>query len=864
MSTQIRDRRNVFGLLGLILLLSSLSTAFARSGATNTLTFSESLAEKVVCVAGPSCGLVVGDNFTVAGTVLLTGVNINNFDRTTIFDLTLGTLHLNNALGEDPKYATGKTSTTFTDSYVDGKGKTVVYRTVKLKWTAAQLTVSVKGKTKDIRTSGWGSILADAYADYTSGWLTNTITGSISLGDANATFGSVTCGGTVVTKQTRAKDGNTYWPSTVKITGNGLGGPPPHPPIPPAHVTPGTDTVVTNVAVNNQGGSVTFSSGPLSGVTVQIPAGAVSSNLHITVSANSASVTPNSGTFSGHVLDLQSSGTKIFDEPVQITIPFTGDSTTVPVPYYIDTNGLLHACQIISFNRGAGTLTFETFHASLFTWILAQLSVVEANTLYFASLDGFQVGNATYSTPYNRDGNCFGMCAFEQWYFTEKNGGLYPKYMQDLPVPGYAPIKGQDCIATRAMNSVIRIQQHYDEWPDATSPLTASERVAVIANIIANTAAPTMLWIRDEGHIVLAYDVFINGVTNDIVINDPNYPGQSLDIYYVTGSTNLWYSTPSGHVYKNILVQGTGSWQLEPFGFIYNDAEAGFNGSGAAQVGVNDPPYADLDHVTERNITLSGVVTNGQVEVEQLEVINGRTSYKGGVDVHGNYSIPISMHADTNELKFVTWGWNDTVGHLQPVLNTQLKPFRLILDSTQAVILVTLTWSTDETDIDLYVTDPAGHTSYYGDLTTPDGGVLDRDDQDGYGPEHWTLSGANIVRWGQEYDVRVHYWADHDPNTEYVQPTGWTVTVMVYEGTPRMQTFSYHGVLAAANSGNSSPGSGGPDWDDVCTITPVQETSPAMAPTVTKTSSGKIRITVPVPSQEECLQLKLASPDYQR
>ena len=175
----------------------------------------------------------------------------------------------------------------------------------------------------------------------------------------------------------------------------------------------------------------------------------------------------------------------------------------------------------------------------------------------------------------------------------------------------------------------------------------------MIANIIANTAAPTMLWVQRRGHIVLAYDVYKYGETNESPSTTANYPGTKL---ICITSTEEQYCVPrplhhsSGRsVFTDMVVQGSGSWQLEPFDLIYKDAENGFNGSGAAQVDVTS--FADLDHVLDRTVMLSGVsptAKSGGVS----RVMNGETSYRGAVDSTGNFSIPISLHADTNELKF--------------------------------------------------------------------------------------------------------------------------------------------------------------------------------------------------------------------
>lgn len=104
-------------------------------------------------------------------------------------------------------------------------------------------------------------------------------------------------------------------------------------------------------------------------------------------------------------------------------------------------------------------------------------------------------------------------------------------------------------------------------------------------------------------------------------------------------------------------------------------------------------------------------------------------------------------------------------------------------------VQVTLTWQA-EIDVDLYVTDPAGETVYYGNRRVASGGELDRDNMCGdfeWGrPEnvYWPQGGAPAG----EYVVKVRYYGScvsGDPSV------AWTVRVVV-GGTVQ----SYTGTLA--------------------------------------------------------------------
>jgi Ca-activated chloride channel family protein len=69
---------------------------------------------------------------------------------------------------------------------------------------------------------------------------------------------------------------------------------------------------------------------------------------------------------------------------------------------------------------------------------------------------------------------------------------------------------------------------------------------------------------------------------------------------------------------------------------------------------------------------------------------------------------------------------------------------------------VAMTWDADNTDIDLWVTDPTGTRVYYGDARSPSGGHVSRDFTQGYGPEVYTIRRP----LPGTYRVQAHYFGD--------------------------------------------------------------------------------------------------------
>jgi Ca-activated chloride channel family protein len=69
---------------------------------------------------------------------------------------------------------------------------------------------------------------------------------------------------------------------------------------------------------------------------------------------------------------------------------------------------------------------------------------------------------------------------------------------------------------------------------------------------------------------------------------------------------------------------------------------------------------------------------------------------------------------------------------------------------------VVLTWDADNTDIDLWVTDPNGEKAYYGNRLTYQGGRMSQDFTGGYGPEEFSLKRAKPGK----YRIEAQYYGD--------------------------------------------------------------------------------------------------------
>jgi uncharacterized protein YfaP (DUF2135 family) len=617
----------------------------------------------------------------------------------------------------------------------------------------------------------------------------------------------------------------------------------------PVIFSPGNNVTVNSQAISRMGGTISAGTTgtPIDGVMVQFPSGALPADSNVTLGYNTGTLTPNSGSYSGVVLDLKVQNTSKFDQPVSITAPLA-NADQIPVPFYVDMDGRLHPAQLIKIDRTAMTFTFQTFHASWFTWIYEMINYAltsQVSTDYTPQADGFQVVNN--GSQYNRDGECFGMSSFSLWYYQNKKaskGSFYSKYMGVVGTDSAGQsLHGQDIIATRAFISITQQwNTYYNNIVSRELQLTEEERFGSIRNIMLNTANPVLIYLYHANggtgaHSVLAYT--LNNSNGNISIYDPNFPGQSRTIGYNTSTKT--FNAYSG--YQGIVYNGDGSLSLtESYQNILDDAEANFHSNENAVINLTS--HRTGQEVTARNVTLTGTIQSGQVLVNKLAVLVGSNQFTANVGTNGSFNLPISLEQGINHLQFVTYGNNSAGTQIQVPNNMVNNDFILNLNIPKAAILVTLTWDTNDTDVDLYVIDPTGNYSCYYHQNTADGGSLDRDITGGYGPEHWTLEGTDTIRYNQPYKVRLHYYSDHGHG-----PTNYTVSIKLYEGTSREREYWYRGNLAVSASSNNSPTGSGADWADIASITLTEASNAAFK--VNRLSNGEIKITVPVPPETQ-------------
>jgi hypothetical protein len=113
---------------------------------------------------------------------------------------------------------------------------------------------------------------------------------------------------------------------------------------------------------------------------------------------------------------------------------------------------------------------------------------------------------------------------------------------------------------------------------------------------------------------------------------------------------------------------------------------------------------------------------------------------------------------------------------------------KLAADTKTSDLRVTISWNTDDTDIDLWVIEPDGTKCFYQNRQTKSGGELSEDMTQGYGPERYRVASAAKGT----YRVMVHYYRAN-PNL-LAGETHVNVVVTRHAGTPQ-ETSERHTVI---------------------------------------------------------------------
>ncbi len=159
---------------------------------------------------------------------------------------------------------------------------------------------------------------------------------------------------------------------------------------------------------------------------------------------------------------------------------------------------------------------------------------------------------------------------------------------------------------------------------------------------------------------------------------------------------------------------------------------------------------------TSRIIEVSGKINTPKIKKAVL-IVNGSAQ---PIQVYGGrFSTKILSSPGNNSIEVKSGSDSDSVHFFAKVPPKDIK--------------IVLTWDTG-TDVDLWVIDPTGEKTFYGNKSSPNGGNLDLDVVNGYGPETFTMAKA----MAGTYTVNVQYYSSYSTPI-----TKAKVQVILYEGT---------------------------------------------------------------------------------
>jgi uncharacterized protein YfaP (DUF2135 family) len=136
-------------------------------------------------------------------------------------------------------------------------------------------------------------------------------------------------------------------------------------------------------------------------------------------------------------------------------------------------------------------------------------------------------------------------------------------------------------------------------------------------------------------------------------------------------------------------------------------------------------------------------------------------------------NLPVEGHTFKQEIVLGA-GANYIKVEADNAAGTSAAALKLVTNNEAMDIKVMLSWDTNHTDVDLWVTNPENERVYFQNRVSRIGGELDIDITTGYGPETFTQKAA----LPGEYLVQVQYYGGS-------QPTMAKVLVILYEGSER-------------------------------------------------------------------------------
>lgn len=511
---------------------------------------------------------------------------------------------------------------------------------------------------------------------------------------------------------------------------------------------------------------------------------------------------------------------RAFEYPVLVTLPY--DDASLPADSvvrfycYDEAMNVIDAAGFLWEDTENHTVTFYagTFSGSEEIKYFALLATLGSSafeklfdTGFTPDVNGWYIPNK--GSYLRSDGNCGGMILYAKWYFTYKRDAAGVPPLQMNYIEG-DPNEWRDDstaiqLATRAQiasETIFRnIQFGGPKVPKGF--FSSAHKIAkTLLHGLYVTGLPQIFQLGTvfasgdlarERHMVLVYGYS----AGRFLVYDPNHPREEHGIPYTywEGFSET-YKTGSSE-YNGFLVPGSQTYGPTLFwSQLFDAAEIKFQDtsifptvtltSSSTTPQGTTPEDTDGDNVRdtdESTATITGIITGGQEDITSTLLFINNQKYQVRVD-NDEFTLQAPLQQGDNQIIILATDVDTRTswaGYHRDVIKCT---------ATKAALTITLTWKQDNSDIDLHVLEPTidnqpgRHIYYQNKGTEGQYPYLNIDNTWGKGPEHYYAHINNTLPnvptttpllYGT-YQMRVHYFSDHDDNPDATQVIDWTLT----------------------------------------------------------------------------------------
>ena len=307
---------------------------------------------------------------------------------------------------------------------------------------------------------------------------------------------------------------------------------------------------VASQSIGAAGGGVTVSDpgGPLDGMTIDVPAGAMpgSARFYIEYTPITGAIAPNVNPLTP--LITVDNGGAFADDIMTVTIPVTIPAGYFAMGFFVDENGKLEGMPLVAETPTSITVATAHFSSFFIAMLADTLLTGTIDTGFRPMTDDWQFENdGSYIAP---RGHCAGQSLTAMWYYIERaqqgTSTLWNRFDNNGDAPATPDLWQDDSLGYR-LASVVQHDIDEKNWlfkinlalGDADDPLNWN--AFLYAMLVTGEPQFVAIYNASSGHALIAYKA--DADTGTLYIADPNYPGNSSrKIQYANGAFSPYNS----------------------------------------------------------------------------------------------------------------------------------------------------------------------------------------------------------------------------------------------------------------------------------------------------------------------------------